>query len=107
MSYEPTNWKSGDVVTSAKLNKLEQGVQNAVLFVTADQQTGALSKTWQEIVDAGFALLTIPSDTNTMILWLLGYESSSSSFIVTFMGSGGPVRCVASAADEYPVYSNT
>ncbi len=29
MSYEPTNWKAGDVVTSAKLNKLEQGVANA------------------------------------------------------------------------------
>lgn len=29
MSYEPTNWKSGDVVTSAKLNKLENGVANA------------------------------------------------------------------------------
>lgn len=29
MSYEPTNWKSGDVVTSAKLNKLEQGVADA------------------------------------------------------------------------------
>lgn len=29
MSYEPTNWKTGDVVTSAKLNKLEQGVADA------------------------------------------------------------------------------
>lgn len=28
MSYEPTNWKTGDVVTSAKLNKLENGVAN-------------------------------------------------------------------------------
>ena len=26
MSYEPTIWKDGDLVTSAKLNKLEQGV---------------------------------------------------------------------------------
>ena len=26
MSYEPTQWESGDVITSAKLNKLEQGV---------------------------------------------------------------------------------
>lgn len=26
MNYEPTNWKSGDVVTSAKLNKMEQGI---------------------------------------------------------------------------------
>ena len=26
MAYEPTEWKSGDVITSAKLNKIEQGV---------------------------------------------------------------------------------
>jgi len=26
MAYEPTTWKAGDTVTSAKLNKLEQGV---------------------------------------------------------------------------------
>lgn len=29
MSYTPTEWKTGDVVTSAKLNKLEQGVADA------------------------------------------------------------------------------
>lgn len=29
MSYEPTNWKTGDVVTSEKLNKLEEGVAEA------------------------------------------------------------------------------
>ena len=29
MSYTPTEWKTGDVVTSAKLNKLEQGVAAA------------------------------------------------------------------------------
>lgn len=27
MSYEPTNWKSGDKVTSTKLNKIENGIQ--------------------------------------------------------------------------------
>ena len=43
MSYEPTNWKSGDVVTSAKLNKLEQGVSGGgVLKVTINPETYAL-----------------------------------------------------------------
>lgn len=28
MSYLPTTWKDGDVITAEKLNKLEQGVQN-------------------------------------------------------------------------------
>lgn len=51
MSYTPTNWKSGDVVTSAKLNKLEQGVVNAggALLVETNTQTGDLNKTWAEI----------------------------------------------------------
>lgn len=26
MSYTPTNWKSGDIVTAARLNNLEQGI---------------------------------------------------------------------------------
>lgn len=29
MSYTPTNWKAGDTVTSAKLNKIEQGIASA------------------------------------------------------------------------------
>lgn len=29
MSYTPTEWKTGDVITAEKLNKLEDGVANA------------------------------------------------------------------------------
>ena len=29
MPYEPTTWKTGDVVTSTKLNKMEQGIADA------------------------------------------------------------------------------
>ncbi len=28
MSYEPTTWSNGDVITAEKMNKLEQGVKN-------------------------------------------------------------------------------
>lgn len=28
MSYTPTKWNNGDVITAEKLNKLEQGVEN-------------------------------------------------------------------------------
>lgn len=35
MSYEPTNWKAGDTITSAKLNKIEQGIGGAVSFIHA------------------------------------------------------------------------
>lgn len=72
MPYEPTNWKTGDVVTSAKLNKLEQGVSGGgVLKVTENPETHALDKTWQEIYDAGFAVLYYASGTpgDTYILY--------------------------------------
>ena len=59
MSYEPTVWKSGDIVTSAKLNKLEQGVaaggSGGVLVVHAAQDDSGqyvLDKTWNEIRNA-------------------------------------------------------
>lgn len=58
MSYEPTNWKTGDVVTSAKLNKLENGVANsgdilkvAVNYNEADG-TNTMDKTFREIFTA-------------------------------------------------------
>ena len=34
MAYEPTNWKTGDVVTSSKLNKLEMGLAISVNILT-------------------------------------------------------------------------
>lgn len=62
MSYEPTNWKSGDTVTSAKLNKMEQGIANAgggnVVVVgvevvnTENGATATFDKTFAELKTA-------------------------------------------------------
>lgn len=72
MSYEPTNWKSGDTITSAKLNKLENGLAEAsggggggVLVVHSTN--GTLDKTWKEIHDAmgtSLAILLADSEYN-------------------------------------------
>ena len=69
MSYEPTVWVDGDHVTSAKLNKLEQGVNsmsytptvwNAGDVVTAEK----LNKLEQGVAEGGGGgSTTIPSVT--------------------------------------------
>ena len=73
MAYEPTEWKSGDVVTSAKLNKLENGVAGAggVLIVEMSMTTGdhseeiyTLNKTWKEIHDAFVAGVNVLISTS-------------------------------------------
>lgn len=53
MSYEPTNWKTGDVVTSTKLNHMEQGIAAAMVMYPVNQVnidgTFCTDKTWNEI----------------------------------------------------------
>lgn len=61
MAYEPTIWQTGDVVSSEKLNKLEEGVAsgNEIFLVEAnatqdenDSWSCELSHTYSEIVSA-------------------------------------------------------
>jgi len=56
MSYTPTEWKAGDTVTSAKLNKIEQGIAAGggilIVHATIKNNFPTLDKTWQEIHDA-------------------------------------------------------
>ena len=107
MSYEPTNWKSGDTVTSAKLNKMEQGIANAggggVLVVTVTD--GTLDKTWQEIHDAApNVLLTYEDDGMTYFFPLYSVGIDQEDYAVNFADatSPDPLNCLASAADDYP-----
>lgn len=52
MSYIPTNWKTGDIVSSQRLNKLEEGVRDAYEVMVINNNDNTLDKTWQEIYDA-------------------------------------------------------
>lgn len=120
MAYEPTVWESGDVVTSAKLNKLEQGVASAaggggggVLIVHAeDNEAGTafvLDKTWQEIKDASatsvvvlsvsfgdeFSYMYLFSCSHTTLggeQWRVGFFTTLESYIFT----------TADGANAYP-----
>lgn len=59
MSYEPTNWKSGDKVTSTRLNKIEQGIQGidtGLANVTED--VSDLKEELSDITEGGSNLFT-------------------------------------------------
>lgn len=66
MAYEKQAWQTGDIVTAAKLNHMEQGIADATtkqyvddqrLIITENlnQDLSILSYTWQEIHDAFIA----------------------------------------------------
>lgn len=114
MSYTPTNWKAGDVITSEKLNKLENGVAGSGggALIVNDNDSGTLDKTWQEIsdaVEAGSVVLVYNgSDIDRSIRYLGGLFSEDGDYGVAFVDySSGSARIwlfVADSADGYPVF---
>ena len=77
MSYTPTQWSAGDTVTSAKLNKMEQGIANAgganilVAHISISNSDPApkiiptLDKTVGEILNADFIFVRMQRENET------------------------------------------
>ncbi len=52
MAYTKNTWADGDIVTSEKLNHMEDGIADAGGVMVINDTDGMLDKTWQEIYDA-------------------------------------------------------
>lgn len=54
MAYEKTTWQSGDVVTSEKLNNIENGIANRsmVIHTTDNGVKYVMDKTFSEVLEA-------------------------------------------------------
>lgn len=52
MAYTKNTWRTGDIVSSVKLNHMEDGVAAAYEVMVINDNNGTLDKTWQEIHDA-------------------------------------------------------
>ena len=74
MAYTPNTWATGDTITAAKLNNMEQGIANAgVFYITATWDDSAngyvLDKTVTQI-EAAYAngqLCQITGEMNTVV----------------------------------------
>ena len=118
MSYEPTTWKAGDTVTSAKLNKMEQGIANGggtfVITVSTNLgKTATLNKTWQEIYNAAEThqniVLIYTLDNSIVYQYFLEIYVQSESYCVRFLQYTGSELIVfewtAPSANAYPIFS--
>lgn len=123
MSYTPTSWQNGDVITSAKLNKIENGIANAgggtgILFATVDLSTASLDKTWQEIANANAAYIIMSGEGTTfhMPVVLTSAGTNNTYYVVALVagqttgeGDVGFEPMVqtfkATSADGYPKFA--
>lgn len=126
MAYEPTNWKAGDTVTSAKLNKMEQGIASAgganilvAHFIDSTEDgrpqapsraagsatpaiSGRLDVTLEEIENADFTIVKLTTDYGMGNAYIdhIYYDEDINGYVLTTSVSG--LTFFAAHNDDYP-----
>ena len=126
MSYTKHTWTDGELVTAAKMNNIENGIEAASsggsggggLVLTMDNE-GALNKTLAEIKSAAesgvVALHESHGQSEDVYDYLINIIESDGSYIVAFcwfdLGEGGVITptviaFMCESPDDYPVHIN-
>lgn len=124
MSYEPTVWAAGDVVTATKMNKIEQGISgNTGLIVNMEEEDGThiLSERFSTIADCiesggmvyihGTVTVEGPGETEAEVDFYAPVQtlldSESGIYIITiYVYSIDNYYFVATTRDDYPTDSS-
>ena len=113
MSYTPTEWKTGDIVTADKLNKLENGVASAggggSLVCEYDPDNNyALNYTYQQIADAAasgkIVVIAYPEESFANYAYLVSAGVDFEGYYrVRFFDNGSYVNLFTDSPNGYPV----
>ena len=109
MSYEPTNWKDGDLVTSAKLNKMEQGIASYnIIEAIMDNQNFivTLNKTWQEIWNNNYTYIVIFRPSAKLFVQIQGVDIVNKTYRIVTVNVGTQVQTIftCDSPNKYPSY---
>lgn len=96
MAYIKNTWTTGDIVTSAKLNNMENGIDNATPFIVTWNDDDSLSETWQTIFDALAA--------GRVVLVIYAQETDVTQFPVNFAAHMGASYLVHAYDYEAPEF---
>lgn len=111
MSYEAKTWSAGDTVTSAHLNRIEQGIANAggvtIIHISEDNGYLVMDKTWQEIYDAmmnGACIVEQSTDNSISLIRQVRQDTDKYYvFVANSISSGMSYSC--SSPNDYPKYA--
>lgn len=121
MAYDPTVWKSGDTITSAKLNKLENGLAEAsgggtggnvlMINIISEGSTLTMDKTYAEIKSAFMNGLVICIQSayggNLMALVTYVYDDEEECDVDVFSAKdNASFEFICSSVNDYPTYTD-
>lgn len=95
--------KGRNIEEAVKTLPIGGGSGGGVLVVngTIDGNTMTLDKTWQEIHDAGAAMLKFEISSAQNFAWLLAVAIEDGAYVCEFMG-GNNIDFTTDSADGYP-----
>lgn len=97
LPYVPTTWKSGDLVSSTRLNKLEGGVkENSDAIVTNTADISQLKSQIEEMTAPSKNLLPQATNTATVNLVTATYDHGVITLSGTSTGTGGRLTSIIS-----------
>ena len=105
MSYTPTEWKKGDVITATKLNKIENGiaainVSPLIVTVTVsddnDSTYHTCDKTWNEIKTAF---------ESGRLVWFYSFDDSGGTEITSYYIMSGLYSTIDPTDPTYNEYA--
>lgn len=118
MTYMPTNWQTGDIVTAEKLNKLENGVANADGaggFMLVSRTDSGINKSYNELLAAvNNSIMPVlvstyeegsdtDGETDTRLYELQGLLSARSSQGNAYQASFRSAESFASTDADHPM----
>lgn len=95
MSYEPTNWKKGDKVTSTRLNKIEQGIQGNDTEISDLKEDLSKTPNIQDSTKTGVDLDICDSNGNVLVRLQDGhivsknFDSRNSAGMICYVSPNG------------------
>ena len=118
MAYVKQTWQTGDVVTSAKLNHMEDGIANACINIGSHMDetdwSVVLNSTWAEIkamCESGSSVVihtnnSTENETNIGFEYVVGISDYDGNFVVYVLTTDGtvatPITYSTTSADGYP-----
>lgn len=112
MAYQKNTWASGDVVTSAKLNNIENGIAGGGVLVVGGEMSGStmtLDKTWNEINNASLAVFSGGGDSKIIMICCetVGAENDYRARFTNIDSEETPYvfSFSTTSADGYPSYN--
>ena len=104
MSYEPTVWKDGDLVTSAKLNKIEQGISNNTMIVETRFVINDIQDVYYETIQTAEEIKTAFCNGIPVIIHFVCNEDSINYLCITNVYSILGTWQSASLDPQHPDY---